>query len=409
MVTRVATYTNHTLLSDLALRNAARVSDLNTQAASGQKSRNYSGIADSSQRLLNLEAEYTRTEQYLRNTTQTKLRLQNMESAVDTMMDIAVKMKTLLVQSLNANQASDVNLDNEAKQAMEQIASLLNTNLDGRYLFAGGRSELPAVDIDKMYAPDNYMSESGTTITDGLTLASLGVTDGELQIVSTDIDGNSVTSTVDYDPATWTIGDLRDAINGNTANGAIATLRGLDEHEGPRLNIENVGNGSITITEIAGGNLLGALGMTKIPNPRPDTSYYAGDQQILSARVDDGYNVSYGILADDPAFQSLIQGLGIAAGTTDPDALNVALGHITDAIDNLPNVQGKIGLNIANIERVETRHEDYKVFASQAISDIEGVDVPLVVAESAQYATALNASFIAISRASELSLANYLR
>jgi flagellar hook-associated protein 3 FlgL len=123
-----------------------------------------------------------------------------MESAVDTMMDIAVKMKTLLVQSLNANQAADVNLDNEAKQAMEQIASLLNTNLDGRYLFAGGRSELPAVDIDKMYAPDNYMSKSGTTITDGLTLASLGVTDGELQIVSTDIDGNSVTSTVDYDP-----------------------------------------------------------------------------------------------------------------------------------------------------------------------------------------------------------------
>jgi len=409
MVTRVATYTNHTLLSDLALRNAAKVSDLNNQSASGQKSRNYSGLADSSQRLLNLEAEYTRTEQYLRNTTQTKLRLQNMESAVDTMMDISVKMKTLLVQALNANQAEDVNLDNEAKQAMEQIASLLNTNLDGRYLFAGGRSELPAVDIDKMYAPDNYMSKSGTTITDALTLASLGVTDGELQIVSTDINGNSVTSTIDYDPATWTIGDLRDAINGNTTDGAIATLRGLDEHEGPRLNIENVGNGSITITEIAGGNLLDTLGMTKIPNPRPDTSYYSGDQQILSARVDDGYNVAYGVLADDPAFQSLIQGLGIAAGTTDPDALNVALGHITDAIDNLPNVQGKIGLNIANIERVETRHEDYKVFASKAISDIEGVDVPLVVAESAQYATALNASFIAISRASELSLANYLR
>ncbi|WP_085620823.1 flagellin [Thalassospira alkalitolerans] len=409
MVTRVATYTSHTLLSNLALRNAANVTDLNTQASSGYKSRNYSGIADSSQRLLNLEAEYTRTEQYLRNTTQAKLRLQNMESAVDTISSIAVKIKSLLVQSLSANQADDVNLDNEAKQAMEQISNLLNTNLDGRYLFAGGRSELPAVDIDKMYAPDNYMSESGVTLTDATTLASLGVTDGEIQIVSTDVNGASSTSTVDYDPTTWTIADLRNAINGNTTDGAIATLRGLDEHEGPRLNIENVGNGTITITEIAGGNILNALGMTKIPNPRPDTSYYTGDQQILEARIDDQYDVSYGILADDPAFQSLIQGLGIAAATTDQDALNVAMGHISDAINNLPNIQGKIGLDIANIERFETRHEDYKIFAAQAISDIETVDVPLTLAELSQYETALQASFITISKSSDLSLANYLR
>jgi len=49
------------------------------------------------------------------------------------------------------------------------------------------------------------------------------------------------------------------------------------------------------------------------------------------------------------------------------------------------------------------------VFAAQAISDIETVDVPLTLAELSQYETALQASFIAISRASDLSLANYLR
>jgi flagellar hook-associated protein 3 FlgL len=409
MVTRVATYTNHTLLSDQAIRNAARVTDLQTQASSGYKSRDYAGIADSAQRLLNLEGEYTRTEQYLRNTTQAKLRMQSMETAVESMMTIATQMKTLLIQAASAEQAADVNVKAQATQALEQVADLLNTNLDGRYLFAGGRSEEPAVDLEKMSAPDNYISDDDNDLASGTTLASLSVTTGQLQIVSTDVDGNSVTTNVNYNAATDDISDILDAINSVTTNGAIASLRTLGDSGKTRLNIENVGNGSITITESGTGDLLTVLGMEKIPNPRIDTDYYNGDQQVMEVRVDDNYNVSYGILADNPAFQKLIQGLGIAADTEDEDALVVAIGYLTEAIEDLPNVQGQIGLDLSNTERYETRHEDFKVFAAQAISDIETVDVPLTLAELSQYETALQASFITISRASDLSLANYLR
>lgn len=410
MVTRVATYTNHTLLSDLALRNAARVTDLQNQASSGYKSRNYAGIADSTQRLLNLEGEYSRTEQYLRNTTQGKLRLQSMETAVDSMLTIATEMKSLLIQASSAQQADDVNIRNEADQALQQIANLLNTNLDGRFLFAGGRSEEPAVDIEKIGAPDNYISELNTSVTSGALLSSLGVTtNGTLQIVSTDVNGNSSTSTVNYNAATDDIDDIMDAINNVTTNRAIASLRGLGGEGTTLLNIENVGNGSITITETGGGDFLSKLGMEKMGNPRPDADYYMGDHQIMDLRVDDKYDVSYGILGDNPAFQKLIQGLGIAASTENQDALTVALGFINDAINELPNVQGQIGLDIANVERFEERHQDFKVFAAQAITDIETVDVPLTLAEVSQYTTALQASFISISRAADLSLANYLR
>ena len=351
MVSRVATYTNHTLLSDLAIRNAAKVTDLQNQASSGYKSRDYAGIADSAQRLLNLEGEYTRTEQYLRNTTQAKLRLQSMETAVDSMLEIATQMKTLLIQASSAQQADDVNIMDEAEQALQQIANLLNTNLDGRYLFAGGRSEDPAVDIDKIGAPDNYMSDLDVALTGTTTLAALGVTTGQLQIVSTDVDGNSVTTNVNYNAATDDIDDILDAINSVTTNGAIASLRGFGGEGNPLLNIENVGNGTITITESGAGDFLTKLGMEKIPNPRPDADYYDGDKQILEVRVDEQYNVSYGILADNPAFQKLIQGLGIAAGTEDQDAMTVAIGFINEAINDLPNVQGQIGLDIANVER----------------------------------------------------------
>lgn len=409
MVTRVATYTNHTLLSDLAIRNAARVTELQNQSSSGYKSRDYAGIANSTQRLLNLEGEYTRAEQYLRNTTQAKLRLQSMETAVDSMITIATQMKTLLIQASSAQQASDVNVRGQATQALQQVANLLNTSLDGRYLFSGGRSEEPAVDLEKMSAPDNYISDDSNNLTGSTTLASLSVTTGQLQIVSTDVNGNSSTSTVNYNAATDDISDILDAINSVTTNRAIASLRGLGDSDTNRLNIENVGNGSITITESGTGDLLTVLGMEKIPNPRIDTDYYNGDKQILDVRVDDEYNVSYGILADNPSFQKLIQGLGMMAATEDEDALVVAMGYLSEAIEDLPNVQGQIGLDISNIERFEARHEDFKVFASQAISDIETVDVPLTLAELSQYETALQASFISISRAADLSLANYLR
>ncbi|OAZ07990.1 hypothetical protein TH4_19515 [Thalassospira tepidiphila MCCC 1A03514] len=394
----------------MALRNAARVTDLQNQASSGYKSRNYAGIADSTQRLLNLETEYSRTEQYLRNTTQGKLRLQSMETAVDSMLTIATEMKSLLIQASSAQQADDVNIRNEADQALQQIANLLNTNLDGRFLFAGGRSEEPAVDIEKIGAPDNYISKLNTSVTSGALLSSLGVTtNGTLQIVSTDVDGNSSTSTVNYNAATDDIDDILDAINNVTTNRAIASLRGLGGEGTTLLNIENVGNGSITITETGGGDFLSKLGMEKMGNPRPDADYYMGDHQIMDLRVDDKYDVSYGILGDNPAFQKLIQGLGIAASTENQDALTVALGFINDAINELPNVQGQIGLDIANVERFEERHQDFKVFAAQAITDIETVDVPLTLAEVSQYTTALQASFISISRAADLSLANYLR
>ncbi|WP_033068923.1 flagellin [Thalassospira australica] len=409
MVTRVATYTNHTLLSDLALRNAARVTDLQNQASSGYKSRDYAGIADSTQRLLNLEGEYTRAEQFLHNTTQAKLRLQSMETAVDSMITIATEMKTLLIQATSAQQADDVNVMSQGDKALEQIANLLNTNLDGRYLFAGGRSEESAVDLEKMSAPDNYISSNDNDLTTATTLAALGVTTGQLEIVSTDLNGNSVTSNVNYNAATDDIDDILTAINSVTTNGAIASLRQLGDSGATRLNIENVGNGSITISESGTGTLLSVLGMEKIPNPREDVDYYNGDQQIMDVRVDTSYNVSYGILADNPAFQKLIQGISMVATTEDLDALNVALGFIGDAINDLPNVQGQIGLDIANIERFEGQHEDFKIFASQAISDIETVDVPLTLAELSQYETALQASFITISRAADLSLANYLR
>ncbi|OSQ39680.1 flagellar hook-associated protein FlgL [Thalassospira mesophila] len=396
MVTRVATFTSHTLLSNLALSNAAKLTDLSNQSASGYKSRSYAGIASDTQQLLNIEGSLTRNDQYLNNITQVKLRLQNMESATDSLTDIATRMKTLLLQGLSNSQASDLNLDEEGNQALDQVTSLLNTTLDGRYLFGGGTTDTAPVNLAAAPLPDTYFATVAGS--DSATLGALGGTTAG----SLDINGQ----TIAYTPG-MTAKALANAINSLSPPPAIASVRADVGTPNYRLVIEDFSGNAMAISETGGGNLLD--GLSHNPAPSTDAGYYQGDQKQLSARIDEDYSIKYGVRADDPAFASLISGLQIMSKTTDETSLRIALGHIEYAIDNLPNVTSKIGIDTKNVETVESQHQDFSVFANNAISDIENVDVPLTLAELEQYNTALQASFLAISKSADNSLVNYLR
>ena len=59
--------------------------------------------------------------------------------------------------------------------------------------------------------------------------------------------------------------------------------------------------------------------ITGPPNPNfdqtVDAGYYEGDSAVQSTRIDDNFTVSYGILANESAFEKLIRTLdNIAAG-----------------------------------------------------------------------------------------------
>lgn len=396
MVGRVATFTSHSILTNQALSNAAKYADLSIQSSGGQKSRDYAGIASDSQQLLNLEGSLSRNGQYLNNITQIKLRLQNMESATDSMTDVAVRVKTLLLQGLSNSQADDLNLDEEGKQALNQVQSLLNTTLDGRYLFGGATTDTAPVNFDTAPIPDTYFASVAGNA--AAPLSTLGGTVGG----SLDINGQTVT----YLP-TDTAQDLADKINQLSPPPAIASVRADPGTSNYRLVIEDFSGNAMSISETGGGNLLD--GLSHNPALAADTGYYNGDQKNLAARVDEDYAVNYGVRADDPAFASLIAGLRIMSTSTDEDSLRMAMGHIDYAIENLPNVTSKIGIDTKNVETVQAQHQDFTVFANNAISNIKNVDVPITLADLEQYNTALQASFLTISKSADLSLVNYLR
>jgi flagellar hook-associated protein 3 FlgL len=132
----------------------ARISDEQSQVSSGVKSLTYAGISPDVNRLITLETAHARVDQYVANNNLIANRLQTMEGNVSQLFDVATNLKTLLVNSLNNNNASSLNLSAQAETQLQQVASLLNAKLGGRYLFAGSRTDTQPVDLTQL--PGSY-------------------------------------------------------------------------------------------------------------------------------------------------------------------------------------------------------------------------------------------------------------
>ncbi len=132
----------------------SRVQDLQIQISSGKTSQSYAGIAQDARNLLSLEDATTKFSAYQKNITTTQTRLNQMETSVSQMEEMAGDIQQLLLNGLNSGNADDLALDTRASNFMEQFASLLNVQSDGRFLFSGGLTDTRPVDLSS-YNPDN--------------------------------------------------------------------------------------------------------------------------------------------------------------------------------------------------------------------------------------------------------------
>ena len=145
-MTRVATLAQHE-------RNLAHILDaqrrLNLgqlQISSGKKSEHYTGVATDARRIVNVEASHVRTTQYISNNKLIDQRLQTMESSVAQIFEAITEYKTLIINALNSDNSSDLAMPLQAQSLLDEVTALLNIEEDGRYLFAGTRTDTPPVD-----------------------------------------------------------------------------------------------------------------------------------------------------------------------------------------------------------------------------------------------------------------------
>jgi flagellar hook-associated protein 3 FlgL len=141
-----------------------------------------------------------------------------------------------------------------------------------------------------------------------------------------------------------------------------------------------------------------------------DTSYYQGDDAIASARVSDTETVSYGVTADDSAFEQGLRALNLVANNEPltTSTLDEAMGLVSNALDAATVAQTKLGLASSSLENASATQTDLQSYAKTLGSNLTSVDVAAVTAELSTYQAQLTASYSAISKIQSLNLASYL-
>lgn len=155
---------------------------------------------------------------------------------------------------------------------------------------------------------------------------------------------------------------------------------------------------------------LDALTTTPTTPSSADTSYYQGDGTIASVKVSSDRTVSYGITADNTAFEKVIRALQlVVTAGDDTDTRSEAEDLLDTALTELTALQAGVSLDASTLEHVVSRHETFQDYASGVESDLSEVDIASVAAELSSYESQLEAAYSAIGTIQSLSLVSFLK
>jgi flagellar hook-associated protein 3 FlgL len=299
---RVATFAQSNKMIADAMRVETVMANKQIQESSGVISSDFGGYGSDAQHVVNLQVSVTRAQSYIDAATLADSKVQVMYSAVGSMTDILTQLRSQLSAASTGSSTETNSVITTAQQMLEEMGSLMNTQYDGQYVFAGGKTDAAPVDLTSF--------SSGT--------------------------------------------------------------------------------GSLTTT---------------------DTGYYNGDDEVASVRVASDETVSYGVTADDSAFEEVMRVLKFVANSTSLSSSDItsALDLAGTAIDDTAAVQAKLSNNASSIETASTRQTDYKSYAETLSNDLTGVDVAAVTAQLSTYQSQLTASYSALAKILSINLASYLK
>ncbi|MFZ1428866.1 MAG: flagellin [Geminicoccaceae bacterium] len=152
MVTRIGDLAQNQRLTTTMLAAQTRLRLAQAAASSGKAATRFDQIADQAGQLVRLKDARDLKATFLERNEGLTGRLQLMDQALGNVVELADRARASLVQRLDGSLGSAVPLDAEIDAMLAEIERALNTRLDGRYLFAGSRTDtapvaLPAAPI----------------------------------------------------------------------------------------------------------------------------------------------------------------------------------------------------------------------------------------------------------------------
>lgn len=329
----------------------SQLATLVTQASSGEVSSTYAGLGSAAAVSLSLNQELARNQTWLSNITSAQTNISLTQSAMSTLSKIASSLSAALD---NITPTGIDTLATQARNDLQQVASILDTQNGGTYLFAGQDSTNPPVPN-----PSAILS-SGFYIQIQSAMAGL-VTNG----------------------AAATYASLL-SIGSSNASGTTPFSPALSPPPPGFNTTAEIGPGETVTTGLL------ASANTFATSSGPNTTGSAiRDLMMTLAAVGSMNNAMYGT----PAFEGLVGSLqataqGAVAGLAGEAS---GLGAVQDVL-----TQAQTGLASADTA-LKTQ-----------ISAVQDVNVADVLSQLTQVQTALQASYKMIANFQNLSLVNYI-
>lgn len=296
----VSTFGLNSLLLNTSQRLQSAAASAEVQEASGLVGQTYGDLGSKSQQLISLQTEVSQATTWSSNAETAGNRVQAMYSAVGSMVDLLTSLRSTISSALSANDGSTLNSSGQG--VLTDLASLMNTQQAGLYLFSGGDTGTAPVDVGN---PPYAAATSTSTV---------------------------------------------------------------------------------------------------------DTSYYQGDDSVASVRVSGSETISYGVTADNSAFEEALRVANVAANvsTSDTTTLQNLYDLATQAITDLTSVQGQLSVDAGRFSDIQQQQTVYISFVQSLADNIDSVDTAAVATKVSAYQTQLEASYSAIAMMDKTHLVNYL-
>jgi hypothetical protein len=281
MVTRVADAASNENIVSLLLQTQANLKERELQVSSGKASQDYTGVAQDSERLVNLENQRDIMERFTKNNETIELRLNLVADSLDTIQGEIKDFRNYVStyrSGVLTDQAAVETVQKHAYDALKNIEAFLNnTNVDSSFLFSGSRSTSQPVDLELGVSLDAFQAANDGNLlavatTRDAHLAEFSISSDTINInknfIDTskylifrqDDDGDTTTagdSTIEATSAMFTgiTAGTRINVTGTTSNNGVHTVESVSS-DGTKITIvnemltdETVGSGVFTLAD----------------------------------------------------------------------------------------------------------------------------------------------------------------
>ncbi|MFN6277224.1 MAG: flagellin [Alphaproteobacteria bacterium] len=334
-----------------------RITTLGEQISTGRKGNTYSTIGTDAPKAMDLRAEIGRRDIYETTIDQTLGKIRVSQDVLDRIGAVAQKFLANSAKLLGASRSEEIQVQaGQAEAAMIEVASLLNEQFSGEYLFGGSDSRNPPIP-----KPLDIM-KSGM----GLDIKNQ-------------------------------VGNL-DATNVAAVTAATKALAQSD---------------------VTGTTPFSAFLSTGIGKTEPRVSILGGDDNRVSYGIHANRNAAVDSTGETTGSwaRDLLRGLASIAGLT-PEKSQLGDSYVNfvttvrngleSSVDALALERGSLGVTEDRLQKIVDHHESVSTTLKLQLSDLEEVDMPETITAFQTTQTQLEASYRAIGIAQQLSLTRFL-